>query len=154
MIVTVERSFGSALAMTAENVRLQSVVETSLYGDDLPALEAFYSTVLGLTLCDKDPDRHLFFQVGPANMLLLFKPETTLHHGVFPPHGARGPGHAAFGIPAGQLPAWRTRLQSHHVAIEKEFSWPKGGHSLYFRDPAGNSVELITPGVWGLPSGW
>ncbi len=25
---------------------------------------------------------------------------------------------------------------------------------LYFRDPAGNSVELITPGVWGLPSGW
>jgi hypothetical protein len=28
------------------------------------------------------------------------------------------------------------------------------GISLYFRDPAGNSVELVTPGVWGLPSGW
>src|SRR5262249_53479118 len=23
-----------------------------------------------------------------------------------------------------------------------------------FRDSAGNLVELITPGVWGLPSGW
>ena len=38
--------------------------------------------------------------------------------------------------------------------IEKEVEWPKGGRSLYFRDPAGNSVELVTPGVWGLPSGW
>ena len=28
------------------------------------------------------------------------------------------------------------------------------GTSLYVRDPAGNSVELITPGLWGLPSGW
>jgi catechol 2,3-dioxygenase-like lactoylglutathione lyase family enzyme len=24
----------------------------------------------------------------------------------------------------------------------------------YFRDPSGNLVELLTPGVWGLPSGW
>lgn len=133
---------------------LQTIVETSLYGDDLPALEAFYTDVLGLTLWDKDPHRHLFFQVGPANMLLLFKPDATLQSGIFPEHGARGPGHAAFGIPADELAAWRTRLQSHNVVIEKEFNWPKGGHSLYFRDPAGNSVELITPGVWGLAAGW
>jgi hypothetical protein len=26
--------------------------------------------------------------------------------------------------------------------------------AVYFRDPAGNSVELITPGLWGLPGGW
>ena len=24
----------------------------------------------------------------------------------------------------------------------------------FCRDPAGNSIELITPGCWGLPSGW
>ena len=40
------------------------------------------------------------------------------------------------------------------VPIELETDWPRGGHSLYFRDPAGNSVELITPGLWGLASGW
>src|SRR4029077_18016396 len=28
------------------------------------------------------------------------------------------------------------------------------GRSIYFRDPAGNLVELVTPGIWGLPSGW
>ena len=50
--------------------------------------------------------------------------------------------------------AWRRHLEVHGVAIEKELEWPKGGKSLYFRDPAGNSVELVTPGVWGLPSGW
>jgi hypothetical protein len=46
------------------------------------------------------------------------------------------------------------RRQSHGVTVEKEVEWPRGGKSLYFRDPAGNSVELVTPGVWGLPSGW
>ena len=32
--------------------------------------------------------------------------------------------------------------------------WAPGGKSIYFRDPAGNSVELVTPGVWGTPAGW
>ena len=48
----------------------------------------------------------------------------------------------------------RSGCVEHRVEIEHEEAWPRGGHSLYFRDPAGNSVELITPGVWGLPSGW
>ena len=38
--------------------------------------------------------------------------------------------------------------------IGDEVVWPRGGRSIYFRHPAGNSVEPITPGVWGLPSGW
>ena len=44
--------------------------------------------------------------------------------------------------------------QQHGIAIEDEVTWPKGGKSIYFRDPSGNSAELVTPGVWGLPSGW
>jgi catechol 2,3-dioxygenase-like lactoylglutathione lyase family enzyme len=40
------------------------------------------------------------------------------------------------------------------VGIAKEVEWPRGGKSIYFRDPVGNLVELVTPGVWGLPSGW
>jgi hypothetical protein len=40
------------------------------------------------------------------------------------------------------------------VAIEQEVDWPRGGKSLYFRDPAGNSVELLTPGVWHDPPEW
>ncbi|MDQ3546548.1 MAG: glyoxalase/bleomycin resistance/extradiol dioxygenase family protein, partial [Verrucomicrobiota bacterium] len=43
---------------------------------------------------------------------------------------------------------WRERLQEAGVAIESEVEWPEGGRSLYFRDPAGNSVELAPPTLW------
>ncbi len=66
----------------------------------------------------------------------------------------QGPGHTALGIPADAFDAWRNRLEAHGVRIEKETTWPLGGRSLYFRDPSSNSVELVTPGCWGLPSGW
>ena len=36
------------------------------------------------------------------------------------------------------------------VSIEAEVEWPNGGFSIYLRDPAGNSVELATPSIWGL----
>jgi catechol 2,3-dioxygenase-like lactoylglutathione lyase family enzyme len=47
---------------------------------------------------------------------------------------------------------WRERLAANGIAIEHEQDWPQGTHSIYFRDPAGNSVELIEAshykGVW------
>jgi catechol 2,3-dioxygenase-like lactoylglutathione lyase family enzyme len=58
------------------------------------------------------------------------------------------------GVPTESLDQWRAHLRSHGVEVEKEVEWPKGGTSLYFRDPAGNCVELVTRGLWGLPSGW
>lgn len=133
---------------------IAGIVETGIYVDDLERAEVFYRTVLGLTLVGKEPGRHVFFQVGPQNMLLIFNAAATLKGDALPAHGATGPGHLALGIPLVDLDAWRRRLQEHAVVIEKEVHWPRGGRSLYFRDPAGNSVELITPGCWGLPSGW
>ena len=35
------------------------------------------------------------------------------------------------------------------MTIEADFRWPNGARSLYFRDPAGNSVEIVDPGLWG-----
>jgi catechol 2,3-dioxygenase-like lactoylglutathione lyase family enzyme len=130
------------------------IIETGVYADDLDRAEAFYRDVLGLAVAGKEAGRHVFFRAGPASMLLVFKPEATLRGDLLPAHGARGPGHFALGIRADDLPAWRQRLAAHGVAVEKEVQWPRGGRSLYFRDPAGNSVELLTPGLWGLPSGW
>jgi catechol 2,3-dioxygenase-like lactoylglutathione lyase family enzyme len=130
------------------------VVETSAYVDNLDAAERFYRDVLGLDVIGKEADRHVFLRVGDGDLLLLFKPETTLTGDTLPAHGCRGPTHFALGIEAGTLDDWRRRLVQCGVTIEKEVEWPRGGRSLYFRDPAGNSVELITPGIWGLPSGW
>jgi catechol 2,3-dioxygenase-like lactoylglutathione lyase family enzyme len=131
-----------------------SLVETGIYVDDLDRAERFYRDVLGLELLGKEAGRHVFFRVGRDDVLLLFNAETTLRGDRLPAHGARGPGHFALGIADDDLDAWRERLSTHGVAIEQEVNWPRGGRSLYFRDPSGNSVELITPGLWGLPSGW
>ena len=133
---------------------LDTIVETSVYAHDLDEMEKFYSNVLNLTVIDKEPDRHVFFTVGPGSVLLIFKPESTLHGHHLPAHGTTGPGHVAFGIQSTFMNSWRTRLIRHGIAIEKETSWPRGGRSIYFRDPAGNSIELITPHVWGTSSGW
>jgi catechol 2,3-dioxygenase-like lactoylglutathione lyase family enzyme len=131
-----------------------NLVETGIYADDLDRAERFYRDVLGLELIGREPGRHVFFRVGREDVLLVFNPETTAKGEHLPAHGARGPGHFALGILADALDPWRQRLASHGVAIEQEVDWPRGGRSLYFRDPAGNLVELLTPGLWGLPSGW
>ncbi len=132
---------------------IAKVVETCLYVEDLGRAEAFYRDVLGLEVIATEPDRHLFFRVGDG-VFLLFRAEATLQEGDLPPHGARGPGHAAFGIPAEDLAGWKGRLEARGVPIEGEATWPRGGRSFYFRDPDGNLLELVTPGIWGLPSGW
>ena len=102
----------------------------------------------------KSTGRHVFFQVGDNSVLLAFIAEATLKSGERTPHGATGPGHFALGIDANALDAWRQKLRANGVAIEDEVVWPRGGKSIYFRDPAGNLAELVTPGIWGLPSGW
>ncbi|MCY4086128.1 MAG: VOC family protein [Actinomycetia bacterium] len=66
-------------------------------------------------------------------------------------HGVQGEGHVAFMMRESDTDAWRTHLNSHGVPIESEVSWPDGGHSIYVRDPGGNSVEFTTPALWRLP---
>jgi catechol 2,3-dioxygenase-like lactoylglutathione lyase family enzyme len=135
-------------------VNIKAIIETAIYVDDLNVTEAFYRTILGLTMIAKEPGHHVFFQVGEASVLLAFIADTTLKGDHLPPHGAKGPGHFALGIDANDLDAWRQKLQENGIAIEQAVEWPRGGKSIYFRDPAGNLVELISPGIWGLPSGW
>jgi catechol 2,3-dioxygenase-like lactoylglutathione lyase family enzyme len=133
---------------------IRCLVETAVYVDDLDRAEAFYAGVLGLEVIVRETGRHVFFRVGNADVLLAFNPDETLKGLELPAHGAVGPGHFALGIAADALDYWRRRLAENGVPIEKEVAWPQGAHSLYFRDPAGNAVELITPGLWGLRSGW
>ena len=135
-------------------MNIKAVVETGIYVNDLQATEAFYGTILGLRVIGKEPGHHVFFQVGESNVLLAFLAEATLKGDQLPAHGTTGPGHFALGVDAGTFDAWLKTLESHGVAIEKQVEWPTGGRSIYIRDPSGNLVELVTPGVWGLPSGW
>ncbi len=125
------------------------VFETSLYADDLGAGEAFYRDVLGLEVVSRS-ERLISFRCGDG-VLLLFDPKVTKSSGSdVPSHGALGPGHIAFALRRGDLQRWREHLAERGVAIETEVDWPDGGRSIYFRDPAGNSVELAPGTLWGM----
>jgi catechol 2,3-dioxygenase-like lactoylglutathione lyase family enzyme len=128
----------------------RAILETCLYVNDLDAAQAFYREVLGLRELSRQEGRHVFFRCGDA-MLLLFNPAATAQLlEEIPPHGAQGPGHVAFGVRQSELDAWRSRLSGQGVRIESEVLWPSGVRSLYFRDPAGNSLELTSPRLWGM----
>lgn len=131
---------------------LLGVVETGLYVDDLPRARAFYEGVLGLAPMVADA-RFCAYAAGPASVLLLFlrgetRAPVTLPGGTIPPHDGQGPLHYALGIPSEALPAWEAHLVQAGVALEGRVNWPKGGVSLYLRDPDGHLVELATPGLW------
>lgn len=131
-------------------MQTHKVLETCLYLDNLQAGEDFYKNVLGLKLYSKVEDRHVFFYCGDS-MLLLFNPKvTSKSDGKVPAHGAKGQGHVAFGMNEDDIDGWLEHLQQHKVKIESTVEWPAGGFSIYFRDTAGNSVELTTPLTWGL----
>lgn len=130
-----------------------TILETCLCADDLDAARRFYENLFGLEVIDFQPDRNLFFRCG-SSMLLLFNPEHTsvIHTSVdgqpIPLHGTTGAGHVAFRVPADEIDQWRDKLGSAGVTIESEVRWPNGALSLYFRDPAGNSLELASPDLW------
>jgi len=82
-------------------------------------------------------------------MLLLFNPdETSIKTRDVPTHGSKGPGHLAFQIKETEISTWRDHRVRNNVEIETEVDWPKGSHSIYFRDPGGNCLELASVGLW------
>ncbi|MGC3872664.1 VOC family protein [Halomonas sp. GXIMD04776] len=133
---------------------LNGVLETALYVEDMPRARAFFEKVMGLAAFTAD-HRFTAYDVGRSSVLLLFLQGETLETvvlprdmGTIPPHDGQGRVHMALAIDADQLAPWEKRLVAHGVEIEGRTHWPRGGESLYFRDPDGHLLELATPGVW------
>ena len=128
----------------------REILETCLYVNDLAVAREFYTRVLGLTFYSEQTERHLFFRCG-ARMFLLFNPQVSSQFdGLLPPHGSYGTGHVCFAAREQELDAWLAHLAQQHVPLELDYHWPGGGRSLYFRDPAGNLLEIATPKIWRI----
>ncbi len=110
--------------------KLGPLLEAALYVGDLSAAEEFYHGVLGLEVVSRMEDRGISFRCG-AMVLLLFDPART-----------------RIATDEAELENWREHLRTRGVAIEAEVGWSHGLRSIYFRDPAGNVVELAPPGLW------
>lgn len=133
---------------------VEGILETALYADDLDAAEVFYSEVIGLERISRSGNRHVFFRCGDG-VLLIFDPAATEQptepgQVPVPPHGTRGPGHVCFRVAGENLDVVVDHLSATGVETEADFRWPNGARSIYFRDPAGNSLECAEPGLWTL----
>jgi catechol 2,3-dioxygenase-like lactoylglutathione lyase family enzyme len=138
------------------------LLETALYVEDLDRSARFYQQVFGFepivgtTLEMQTQSRVLRPLHIPGGQVLLLFPKgsatntAVLPGGTIPPHDGSGRLHLAFAISSAELEAWRERLEAHGVSIEGEMAWPRGGTSLYFRDPDGHLLELATSGVWPI----
>jgi catechol 2,3-dioxygenase-like lactoylglutathione lyase family enzyme len=132
--------------------KLERVLETVLYVADLEKASAFYADILGLRSIYSD-HRMRAFDVGGNGVLLLFPQGQSLQSietpgGTIPPHDGHGPMHIAFSIAADQLEEWQQHLTGAGVNLEGRTQWPRGGVSVYFRDPDGHLLEIATPGLW------
>jgi len=130
------------------------VLETSLYVDDLARSIGFYQRIFGLDALMAD-DRFCALNVSSQQVLLLFVKHATTEPiatpgGIIPPHDGEGRMHLAFTIAKEDEAAWTEHLKAADIAIESRVAWPRGGFSLYFRDPDGHLLELVSPGCWEI----
>ena len=131
---------------------VDGVLETALYVSDVARARDFYARLLGCAVL-LDTPRLAALDVGEQSVLLLFQRGATeeplvVGGGTIPGHGAAGVQHFAFAIPRDTVDAWLARLAERGVALESRVRWERGGESIYFRDPDGHSVELVTPRTW------
>lgn len=115
---------------------------------------SFYDGLFGFDVLFED-GRTVAYGVARQQVLLLFAQGASatavrLPGGVIPPHDGSGRIHVGFSVSYSDYEDWRTRLEELHIAVESEVQWPLGGMSLYFRDPDGHLLELLTPGVWAI----
>jgi catechol 2,3-dioxygenase-like lactoylglutathione lyase family enzyme len=131
---------------------IDGVLETSLYARELERTAAFYRNLFGFKALVDSP-RLVAFEIAARSVLLVFQSGATEDEivdarGKIPGHDGVGRLHLAFSIAREDLDAWRKRLFQNGIELVGEYRWPRGGVSLYVRDPDGALVELATPGLW------
>lgn len=122
------------------------ILESSLYVEDVGASARFYERVFGFPVVTDFAPRGCALRAGERQVLLLFRKGSSVS--TSSPHDGEGELHVAFAIQATELAAWEAWLAENQIPVEERTTWPRGGQSLYFRDPDRHLLEIATPGVW------
>jgi catechol-2,3-dioxygenase len=129
--------------------RVNGILETSLYVESAARSAEFYSRVFGFEPLEpgeplNDETRLCPMRAVDRSVLLRFK------KGLTADTNASGAIHIAFGIARPDLAAWERWLNEQGISIETRKTWKYGSEALYFRDPDGHLLEVVTPGVWSI----
>ncbi|HEV7381192.1 MAG TPA: VOC family protein [Dyadobacter sp.] len=133
-------------------MKLNGILESALYFDDIEVAAGFYKDLFGLETLVQN-ERLIALNIAGKQVLLLFKkdsstqPITLPGGGIIPPHDGSGPVHLAFSIDSDSYDDWLARLSGQNIEIESTVDFNEG-RSIYFRDPGDHLVELATPGIW------
>ncbi len=123
-------------------LKLDRLDHFALYVSDLAAAERFYTQVLGMTLVSRLGEMTLV-ECGGLNIGLVSRPEQVPRDPDLIEHPlARA--HHAFLVSSDQFAAARAALESAGAPVHGPVDW--GDHEcLYFLDPDGNLLEIVTP---------
>jgi len=127
---------------------LNGLLEVAIYVDEMARSVEFYRRVLDFEAI-YEGDRLWALGVAGRQVLLICLRTASADLPAIA-HDAEGRQHVAFAVARTDLDAWNERLETLSVPIEQIREWPRGGRSLYFRDPDGHLIELATPGVWSI----
>lgn len=130
--------------------QLRGILETVLYcaPAEREEVERFYSEVLGLAAVSSWADG-TSFRVGPGVLLIFDLERLAERDDPIADHGSAGPGHACLlAADDEQYQGWKDRLGAAGVEITHEHEWRDGMRSFYFRDPAGNLLEIASGDLW------
>src|SRR5258708_37044724 len=102
--------------------KLDGILETALYTDDMARAQAFYEDVLGLQPIFTD-SRLRAYGVARRSVLLIFRrasatPTVTVPGGTIPGHDGAGPLHVASAIGRVELVQWVKHLAVRGAAIQ------------------------------------
>lgn len=124
------------------------VLETALYHDstEREAVERFYREILGLPAIAGWEDG-VAFRIGRGVLLLFDREHLAQRPGPVADHATTGAGHACLQARRDDYDHWRERLQAAGVQIVHDHEWNRG-RSFYFKDPAGNLLEIADGDLW------
>ena len=107
----------------------------------------FYRDALGLSIVAQWGDGTAL-RIGGGVLLLFDRAGLAEREEPVAAHGTNGTGHVCFVAADGEYEACRRRLAEAGVEITHEESWPGGRRSFYFKDPAGNLLEIAEADIW------
>ncbi|MPZ14444.1 MAG: hypothetical protein GEU73_08475 [Chloroflexi bacterium] len=111
-----------------------------LYTSDLVRARRFYTGLLGMEVAHEN-ERQCFLHCGNGQQIALFDAKAS---GVeFRPNSEMN--HVAMRLEAGQYEGVKARLEAEGIAVSGRTGDP---HCMYFRDPDGHRLQLLTPAEW------